>query len=159
MAEVGKDILAFHNIEGVTFSGGEPFQQAEALVELCRLLKDARPELSLSIFSGYTIRELTTGRWQFLSEESGDWKQGTKELFERIQAYLDFGVFGRFSRALATSDTPLCGSRNQDVIFFNDRYSARDLEPQACEINISEDGERLTVTGFPPSQLVSSLLA
>ncbi len=157
ISEVGAQMLSFPNIDGVTFSGGEPFQQAEALLELCQVLKAARPGLSLGLFSGYTMRELTTGHWRYRSE-AGEWNQGTNELFARIRTWLDFGVFGRFSRALATDNKPLCGSRNQEVIFFTNRYSIADLEPQGCELNISQDGEHVTVTGFPPPNFVSSLL-
>ena len=55
--EVGDWILACPGIEGVTFSGGEPFQQAPALLELCEYVKLRRPSLSIGVFSGYTLRE------------------------------------------------------------------------------------------------------
>lgn len=158
VSEVSQQILASANIDGVTFSGGEPFQQAQALLALCEWLKVLRPTLSLGLFSGYTTRELTSGRWQYRAEGSGNWEHGTKELFDRIRAHLDFGIFGRFTRALATNDKPLCGSRNQEVVFFNDRYSGRDLQPQGCEINISQDGEQLTITGFPPADFIDNFL-
>ena len=57
VCEVGDWILACPGIEGVTFSGGEPFQQAPALLELCEYVKLRRPSLSIGVFSGYTLRE------------------------------------------------------------------------------------------------------
>lgn len=152
-------ILGCRDIEGVTFSGGEPFQQAPALLELCKYLKRCQSGLSLGIFSGYTIKELATARWQHRSSQDKFWNPGTTNVFNQIAAHLDFGVFGRFARAQVSSDKPLCGSRNQQVVFFTDRYSERDIEPQSCEINFSLDGNAMTVTGFPPPELVRGLSA
>src|SRR5712691_4151892 len=42
-----------HFTEGITFSGGEPMQQALDLLGLIRRLKRARPELSIGMYSGY----------------------------------------------------------------------------------------------------------
>ena len=64
--DVAEQIAAAHQthaIEGVTFSGGEPMQQALDLLDLIRLLKRARPELSIGMYSGYTERELDSGRF------------------------------------------------------------------------------------------------
>jgi anaerobic ribonucleoside-triphosphate reductase activating protein len=157
--EVGSWILACPGIEGVTFSGGEPLQQALALLDLCKYVKAGRSHLSVGVFSGYTIKELAVGRWQYRCSQDKLWHQGTAALFNQIAAHLDFGIFGRFARAQASSDKPLCGSRNQQVVFFTDRYSEQDLEPQGCEINLSLDGSEMTVTGFPPSGLVRNLSA
>ncbi len=43
-------------LSGVTFSGGEPFCQAEALCELAHAIKILR--LNIYIYSGYTIEQL-----------------------------------------------------------------------------------------------------
>lgn len=152
-------ILACTDVEGVTFSGGEPLQQAEALLGLCEYLNALRPDLSVGLFSGYTIRELDSGCWRYRSDRDNYWHQGSRELFDRIKGHLDFGVFGRFNQAQHTTDKPLCGSRNQEVVFFTNRYCRKDLVPQGCEINISSDGDQMTITGFPPADLVRSLTA
>lgn len=157
ISEILDWILHCPDIEGVTFSGGEPFQQAEGLLEVCQHLKADNPQLSLGLFSGYTIRELSTGRWQYRPANDFEWHCGTHERFEEIKSHLDFGVFGRFVRARLTSTKPLCGSDNQEVVFFTGRYSMRDLAPQSCEIQISPDGEAMTVTGFPSQDLIRSL--
>ena len=44
------------NCEGVTFTGGEPFQQDLALIELAKLIKERN--LSLQIFTGFKISEI-----------------------------------------------------------------------------------------------------
>lgn len=148
--EIGDWVLSCKDIEGVTFSGGEPLQQASNLLRLCVYLKSKRPALSLGVFSGYTLQELETGRWKFTAGASGIWRNGDARLFAAIKGCLDFGVFGRFNRHMACTDKPLCGSRNQNVVFFTDRYSEHDLEAQGFEINIAASGELVTITGFPP---------
>lgn len=45
-------------LDGVTFSGGEPFCQAGAFYRLAEALKEARPDLNLMAYSGYTYEEL-----------------------------------------------------------------------------------------------------
>jgi len=150
-------ILSCRDVEGVTFSGGEPFQQALALLRVCSLIKQASPDFSIGIFSGYTLGELEAGRFQYHQDEDAQWHRGSPELFQKIRRYLDFGIFGRFSKRLLTRDLPLCGSSNQQVRFFSDRYSLADLRPQAVEILISEDGREATFTGFPTSELLTVL--
>ena len=43
-------------LSGVTFSGGEPMLQAEALLPLAQMIRDAG--LDLAIYTGYTFEEL-----------------------------------------------------------------------------------------------------
>jgi anaerobic ribonucleoside-triphosphate reductase activating protein len=151
--EVAERILACEGIDGVTFSGGEPFQQAADLRQLCEYIKLRRPDLSIGVFSGYTLQELLCGRWHWKGLDKDGWINGDRILFEAIKQFLDFGVFGRFRRTLVCTDKPLCGSRNQEVVFFSNRYAPRDLVPQAYEVTISEDGGSAIITGFPPPNL------
>src|ERR1035438_7449029 len=48
----------FGSLEGATFSGGEPMQQAEALLELMGKFRRTAPAVSLGMFTGYTESEL-----------------------------------------------------------------------------------------------------
>ena len=52
-----------HGTEGVTFSGGEPMQQALALLELMHTLRQQVSNLSFGMFSGYSDWELALGRY------------------------------------------------------------------------------------------------
>ena len=144
-------ILSCPGIDGVTLSGGEPLQQAPELRALCEYIRLKQPLLSIGLFSGYSVRELAEGRWHWRPGAGGDWFKGDSRLFGQIKQFLDFGVFGRFRQSMACDDQPLCGSRNQEVVFFSDRYSQRDLEPQGYEVNIGEDGRNAVITGFPPA--------
>ena len=150
--EVGDWILSCGGVEGVTFSGGEPFQQAPELRHLCDYIKSWRPGLSIGVFSGYTLRQLAHGNWRWKAPDADTWMRGSAGLFEEIKQFLDFGVFGRFLRTMACSDKPLCGSRNQEVVFFSDRYSRQEQWRQGYEVNIDEEG-LVAITGFPPADV------
>jgi anaerobic ribonucleoside-triphosphate reductase activating protein len=59
LADVARDLAPWLGVaEGLTISGGEPFDQAEALLELLRLLRQAQPELEVLAYSGYELEEL-----------------------------------------------------------------------------------------------------
>jgi len=139
-------------VEGVTFSGGEPFQQAPDLYRLCEYIKSKQSGLSIGVFTGYTLRELVNECWHWRTADTDRWVKGSARLFDQIKQFLDFAVFGRFRRALVCSDKPLCGSQNQQVVFFSDRYSERDLRPQSYEVNIDAEGT-IAITGFPPPDI------
>jgi len=151
--EVAEWILSCHAIEGVTFSGGEPFQQADDLRQLCEYIKLRRPDFSIGVFSGHTLQELVRGRWHWKAPGEDAWIRGDPALFTAIKQFLDFGVFGRFRQTMACNDKPLCGSRNQKVVFFTNRYSPGEVMPQGFEVTISVDGKGVVITGFPPPSL------
>ena len=55
LKDVAEQVAAAHQthaIDGITFAGGEPMQQASDLLGLVRFLKCARPELSIGMYSG-----------------------------------------------------------------------------------------------------------
>lgn len=56
--QLAKQIIDTKNIEGVTFSGGEPFEQASALARVCEILKQ-QSDLSILAYTGYRVSELT----------------------------------------------------------------------------------------------------
>ena len=46
------------HIDGITISGGEPFLQSEALLELLTNISSKRPELDVIVFTGNVLEEL-----------------------------------------------------------------------------------------------------
>ena len=118
-----------NRIEGLTISGGEPMEQAPAVLELLQTLREAHPEVSTGLFSGYTERELTESLWP------------------AIQGHLDFAVLGRYN-ARRRSHDPLVSSTNQVLRLYTAHYSMADFAAQSVEIHIDDTG--LTqITGFP----------
>ena len=134
-----------HNLEGVTFSGGEPMQQADSLLQLIQALHQQAPELSFGMFSGYAEHELAKGQYWVWGDGSSD--QCRKRLWQEIHACLDFAILGRFNQA-EPSNTPLRTSRNQALRLFSHRYSPADFSEQLTEVSIYEGGQ-VEVTGFP----------
>ena len=83
---------------GVTFSGGEPFAQAEGFARLGRLLKQAGYEVAA--YSGYTFEELLDGT------------PAQRELLETVDVLID-GPFLIGERSL---ELVFRGSRNQRIL-------------------------------------------
>lgn len=118
-----------NRVEGLTISGGEPMEQAPAVLELLRRLREAHPEMTTGLFSGYTERELPESLWR------------------AMQSYLDFAVLGRYN-ARRPSHHPLVSSTNQLLRLYTARYSMADFAAQSVEVHIDNTG--LTqITGFP----------
>lgn len=83
---------------GVTFSGGEPFAQAEGFAKLARLLKAEGYEVAS--YSGYTFEQLLNGT------------KAQRELLEAIDILID-GPYLQEERSLEIS---FRGSRNQRIL-------------------------------------------
>ena len=71
-------------------------QQALDLLDLIRLLKRARPEISIGMYSGYTERELDSGRFW---TRCGIAQEARRRVWADIKQDLDFAVLGRFVAA------------------------------------------------------------
>lgn len=131
-------------LEGATFSGGEPMQQAEGLLELMREIRKTAPAASLGMFTGYTESELASGR--FVTRLGPDVEQKC-ELWRTVRELLDFAVMGRYDHT-QPSIAPLRTSENQRLVLFSGRYQEGDFGPQLVEISIEESGKSV-LTGFP----------
>lgn len=131
---VAAEILATTGIEGVTFSGGEPFAQARALTELASLLR--QEGLSVFVFTGYEMTELVRPEHKALLNVS------------------DIVVSGRYVEALRQCGLKWRGSTNQEVHFLSQRYSSEEMvEVADVELHICADGQ-LILTGFPTAELM-----
>lgn len=86
---------------GVTFSGGEPFCQAEALYALGSRFKSAGKHLMC--YSGWTFEELLK-------------KSETEEYTRKLLALLDILVDGRFDISRRSLSLMFRGSENQRLI-------------------------------------------
>ena len=116
-------------IEGVTFLGGEPFEQA---APLARLAAGARElGLSVMVFSGYTLEELQART-----------DAGTVGLLRSTDVLVD----GRYDAARPERRRLWVGSENQRFHYLSDRYSP-DIELpvdgaplREVEVRIDADG-------------------
>jgi len=147
IAEVTDLVVSAHQervLEGVTFSGGEPMQQADALLVLIESLRDRLPGLSLGMYSGYSEPELSSGHYSCRFELTRRTKQ---DIWRSIGTHLDFAVLGRYA-AGQPSTLSLRTSANQKLALFSERYREIEFEPQEVEIHIDTQGT-VQVTGFP----------
>ena len=131
------------SLEGVTFSGGEPMQQAPALVELMHQIRALAPTASMGMFTGYTEAEFEGGRYATRPSTSPAEKQ---RLWQVVRGYLYFAVMGRYDRTQPDT-APLRTSRNQQLVLFSRRYEERDFGQQIVEVAIAGDGKAV-MTGF-----------
>jgi anaerobic ribonucleoside-triphosphate reductase activating protein len=120
-------------VEGLTISGGEPFQQ---IAEVTALLAEARRlGLSTLVFSGYTLDEIRE-------------LPGGTDALARIDVLID----GRYlaSDRLAIG---LRGSRNQRIQLLSDRHARAEVEATpVAEIRIGPAGD-MVITGVDPLKI------
>ena len=119
-------------IEGVTFLGGEPFEQAEPLSRFAQNVK--KLGLSVVCFTGYTIEELRAKN-----------SQAVNKLLEKIDLLVD----GGFEKDNFDLSRPWVGSSNQRYIFLTDFYSPEEIKKykNKVEVRISEGG-KLEINGM-----------
>ena len=112
------------SIEGVTFLGGEPFEQAEALGIIAQKVKEQG--LSVVCFTGGKLEELKL-------------EPKNKKLLDNTDLLID----GEFIEELTDYSRPWCGSSNQRYHFLTDRYNEEIFTKykNKVEVNISKNGQ------------------
>jgi len=146
-AEIADWVLLAHEagpLDGVTFSGGEPMQQADGLLALIESLSARLPGLSFGLYSGYSERELNCGLYSCRSELSRDARE---QIWQSIRPHLDFAVLGRYI-STRPSALPLQSSSNQKLVLLSNRYREEQFEAQEVEVHVGIHGV-VQVTGFP----------
>ncbi len=121
MDDILNDISLQKNIEGVTFLGGEPFEQPEALKYLTEKIKSKG--LSILCFTGNRLEDL-------------------KELYPEILTNIDILIDGEFVDSQKDYSRPWVGSWNQRYHFLTNRYNESILNnyKNKIEINIQKNG-------------------
>lgn len=132
--ELAESILSTAEIEGVTFLGGEPFAQAQALAKLGRILR--HEGLSVMTFTGYVYEDLVAANNQHYSD---------------LIAVTDLLIDGPFQKGNLDISRPWVGSSNQRYHFLTDRYlylQDKLMEiPNRLEVRLGTDG-RVKVNGL-----------
>ena len=88
-------------LQGVTFSGGEPFCQAAACGELARRAREKG--LDVWVYSGFTLEQL---------QQKAQEEEGVQELLNQADVLVD----GPFLLAQRSLELDFRGSRNQRLI-------------------------------------------
>ena len=95
-----EDIKKTKYLDGITFSGGDPLYQAEALLEIIKGLKETG--LSFWCYTGWTYEEIRDGK--------------AGEAAKEALSYLDVLVDGPFIREKKSTSCLFRGSTNQRLI-------------------------------------------
>jgi len=134
-------ILAVPDIDGVTFSGGEPFSQARGLAEVARRI--SKIGLNVVTYSGHMLEGLSRA-------DRPDWD----ELLEATDLLID----GPFVREL-TGRHLWRGSSNQRLNYLSGRIRPEEknnhVRPRV-HVAILGDG-RVQVSGFPDEEFNMAL--
>lgn len=143
--DLAKCILNGPQVEGVTFVGGEPFAQAEALADLGRILQEVG--LSVVTFTGYVLEGISNSS-----------HQGWHDLLSVTDLLID----GPYRQNLADMSRPWLGSSNQRYHFLTPRY--RYLEssllnmPNRIEVRLHPDGT-IFINGMATTEDLKDLFA
>jgi len=141
ISELYKLIISTPNIEGVTYSGGEPFEQAESLFALSLMLRNE--SFTIMSYSGYTYQELI---------------EKDNKSVSGLLSTLDILVDGRFEEI---NKAPLLwrGSRNQKIYFLTEKYRKFEKYKDCLGVNveITIGNNDLTFTGNLDSNLIPKL--
>lgn len=89
----------------VTFSGGDPFYQVDAVTELAKRIK-AETNKTIWCYTGFTIEEIR--------EDPN---------LNKLLQYIDVLVDGPYVEALRNTDLPFRGSENQRIIHIKNEKS------------------------------------
>lgn len=132
-------------LDGVTISGGEPFDQPVALLDLLKALNLWRSEngwqFDILVYSGYSDHRV-------------------KRDFAEHLKHLDAVVAGPY-RESAGGEKPYCGSDNQQIVVCSPiaaaRYGPEGLASWKSGMQVATDGEGIWMIGIPgPATLGSS---
>ena len=119
--EIIKDILSTPNIDGVTFLGGEPFEQPQALLEIAKRVKEAG--LSVLCFTGGKIEDIKNTQPEILN-------------------YIDLLIDGEFDETQKDFSRAWVGSANQRYHFLTNRWDESIITnyKNKIEINVQKNG-------------------
>jgi len=132
-------LLSSESIEGLTFSGGEPMEQAGGLAALARLAR-TRKDLNIICFTGYTYELLI----------NNPPNPGVLDLLQEIDVLID-GVYVRDMN----DGVGLRGSSNQRIIHLTPRLKNENLENLKRSVEIILDDDHIRMVGIPPRNMES----
>lgn len=95
------DLIKDDEFADVTFTGGDPLYQCDAVTELAKRIK-AETNKTIWCYTGFTCEEVLENAW-----------------LSQILPYIDVLVDGPFIEELKTDEIPFVGSSNQRKIQLN----------------------------------------
>lgn len=140
---LAEKIIQSPDIEGVTFIGGEPFSQAQALSQVAHQVQEAG--LSVMVFTGWTLSHIQ-------KQQREDWNA--------FLSQIDLLVDGPYIPAKHVENRRWIGSENQQIHFLTKRYAH--LEENGWDtgkntIEIRLRGNEISINGFPHQDITHVL--
>jgi anaerobic ribonucleoside-triphosphate reductase activating protein len=133
--------LSIRELDGITFSGGEPMEQAEALANLAIQIRRIK-DLNLICFTGYRYERLINNPPNI----------GVKKLLAEVDVLIDGPYVQEKNNSLG-----LRGSSNQRILHLTSRLKEYDLENQKRKVEVTiADGE-LAFVGIPTPAIKTAL--
>lgn len=141
--EIFKIIVNTKDIEGVSFTGGEPFIQAKSLYFLSKKLK--KHSLSILSYTGYTKEEILNSK---------------KKYKILLLKSLDILIDGQYNKNIKSNNS-FIGSGNQKIHIFNPCFNklinkTNFNNNKNIELVINKNGDFL-LTGFPDDNILNTL--
>ncbi|MEP9385496.1 4Fe-4S single cluster domain-containing protein [Nocardioides sp. KR10-350] len=118
-----------HNLTGLTISGGEPFQQPDALTVVIDAVKEAAPNTDVLAFTGYTTAVA---------------RRRSPELINR----LDILIAGRYDQT-RPSGGPLLASDNQEVTLLTELGRQRFTQLSGPRLQVTATEDQVFILGLP----------
>ncbi len=104
VSEIIKLIKSYKTkIEGITFLGGEPLDQIEAVTEISKAAQEIG--LTVVIFTGYEYKGISDNK-----------------NFKKLSKYIDILIDGKYESNKQDFSRPWVGSSNQKYYFFSKKY-------------------------------------
>lgn len=140
--EISEDTLAAviiqiarkNNCKGVTISGGDPFDQAQSLLKLLKVLHSEFEDIL--VYTGFEFADIQSGL------------AGTAA--KMCLKYLDVLIDGEYIDELNFNDCVLCGSSNQKIYFIKKELASIYAEyiEQGRVLESFAHGQDTIVTGI-----------
>lgn len=128
--EIFEDIKSIEDkIDGITFTGGEPFLQSKELSKLARNLKIFLNK-NIQIFTGFEKKELDTN-----------------DHLELLK-FTDILISGRYDNTIENN--------NQKVYLLNEQVKAWEFNNSDIEIDIDENGD-IMLSGYPTNDFINNI--
>lgn len=117
-------------IEGITFLGGEPLDQIEAIIEISKTVQQMG--LTVMVFTGYEFKNLKKNK-----------------NFQTLVKYIDILIDGKFEKDKLDYSRPWLGSTNQNYYFFTEKYNEEIIKnfKNKIEIRITK-GNKIILNGM-----------
>lgn len=127
-------------IEGITFLGGEPLEQIDAVTYISKEVK--KLDLTVLLFTGYNYDEISV-------------KDDFKELVKNIDILID----GKYEQDKRDFSRPWVGSTNQKYYFFSDKYNEDIIKTYKNKFEIRIDRHnKISVNGMGKFEELSDII-